>query len=300
VAAIARVVIAGGCWGLAAIIAKVGFDRGIPPIRMAEARVLVALALLLCILTAGRRDLLRPPRGTLPILIGFGLSTALVNAAYYIAIDRLAVGVAISLQYTAPVLLLGLAAATAGRKPGRVAWVAAAFTLVGAALVSRAVDGLHGVDGIGLLAALASALMFASYLLTAEAAGRRGAHPATTLLWGFTVAVVFWAFASPWWSWPLARLTESKVSLSVIGVGTVGTLIPFFLAVGAVRVLPPATAGIAATSEPPFAAAFAWIFLGQHLTAVQIAGGGLVLVGVALAQRIPVIRSSTLPLEVTP
>jgi drug/metabolite transporter (DMT)-like permease len=300
VAAIVRVVVAGGCWGLAAIIAKVAFDRGVPPIRMAEARVLVALVLLLCILLAGRRDLLRPPLRTMPILIGFGLSTALVNAAYYVAIDRLAVGVAISLQYTAPVLLLAAAAAATGRKPGRMAWVAAGLTVAGAALVSRALNGLHGVDGVGLLAALASALMFASYLLTAEAAGRRGVHPATTLFWGFTVAVIFWAFASPWWSWPVAKLAEAKVALSVVGVGTVGTLVPFFLAVGAVRVLPPATAGIAATSEPPFAAAFAWIFLGQHLTAIQIAGGVLVLVGVALAQRIPVIRPSAISLEVTP
>src|SRR5207249_807058 len=35
VAAAARVVVAGGCWGLAAVIAKIAFDRGVPPTRMA-------------------------------------------------------------------------------------------------------------------------------------------------------------------------------------------------------------------------------------------------------------------------
>ncbi len=64
-----------------------------------------------------------------------------------------------------------------------------------------------------------------------------------------------------------------------------GTLIPFFLAVGAVRVLSPATAGIAATSEPPFAAAFAWVFLGQALTGAQLVGMAMVVVAVILAQR---------------
>jgi len=70
----------------------------------------------------------------------------------------------------------------------------------------------------------------------------------------------------------------------VAGVGLLGTLLPFGLAVGAVRVISAATAGIAATAEPVFAAAFAWLLLGQHLGLAQLAGGGLVVVGVVLAQ----------------
>ena len=62
---------------------------------------------------------------------------------------------------------------------------------------------------------------------------------------------------------------------------------PFFLAVGAVRLLSPATAGVAATVEPPAAAFFAWVFLGQRLAPVQLLGGALVLAGVALAYRVP-------------
>jgi drug/metabolite transporter (DMT)-like permease len=74
------------------------------------------------------------------------------------------------------------------------------------------------------------------------------------------------------------------VLLAVIGVGLVGTLLPFFLAVAAVRVVSAATAGIAATFEPVFAATFAWLLLGQHLRPVQLAGGLLVVAGVVLAQ----------------
>jgi hypothetical protein len=51
-----------------------------------------------------------------------------------------------------------------------------------------------------------------------------------------------------------------------------------------VRVISAATAGIAATAEPVFAAAFAWLLLGQRLTPAQVAGAGLVVVGVVLAQ----------------
>jgi len=303
------VVVAGACWGLAAVIAKIAFDRGVPPTRMAEARVVVAFVVLVLILAFARRDLFRPPRGSLGILAAFGLCVALVNGSYYVAIDRLAVGVAISLQYTAPVLLLALAALTRFRRsrsgaeaggPRRTAWIAAAVTLAGATLVSQAYRGFGRLDGVGLVAAVGSAVFFAGYLVTAEAAGRRGADPATVLVWGFVFAILFWSFAAPWWSWPVGKLADVHVVLAVVGVGLVGTLIPFFLAVGAVRVLSPATAGIAATVEPPFAAGFAWLFLGQHLSAVQIAGGLLVVAGVAISQRAPAAKTEAVAVEVAP
>jgi drug/metabolite transporter (DMT)-like permease len=289
--AVVRVVAAGTCWGLAAVMAKVAFDRGVPPIRMAEARVVVAFVVLAAILLAWRRDLLRPPPESRGALVGFGICVAGVNAAYYIAIDRLPVGVAVSLQYTAPVLLLGLSAVMAlsrhQQRPGRLAWMAAALTLAGAVLVSQAYRGLGHVDVRGLGAAVASCALFAGYLLSASSAGRRGAQPATVLFWGFVVALAAWSVVSPWWSWPVDMLHQPAVAWAVLGVGLVGTLLPFFLAVGAVRVLTPATAGIAATVEPPAAALFAWVFLGQHLSAVQLIGGVLVVAGVALAYRVP-------------
>jgi drug/metabolite transporter (DMT)-like permease len=324
--ALLRVVAAAACWALAAVLAKYVFDRGVPPVRLAEARVAVAVAVLAPLLVWRRPRLLRPPPGTLPLLAGFGACVAAVNLSYYLAIDHLPVGVAVSLQYTGPAMVLavtalaGRAAAPPGSpvggdaggsaprvggaprtppdrpghppgvprtppgRPGRVAWVAAAITLAGAVLVSRALEGLAGLDVAGVAAGLASAVTFAAYLLTAELAGARGAHPATTLLWGFLSSVAIWSLVAPWWSWPVAALRDPGVAAAVVGVGLVGTLLPFALAVGAVRVISAATAGIAATSEPVFAAAFAWVLLDQRLAPPQLAGGALVVAGVVLAQ----------------
>ena len=105
---------------------------------------------------------------------------------------------------------------------------------------------------------------------------------------------------APWWSWPYSVLNQPKVAISVLAVGLVGTLVPFFLAVGAVRVLSPATAGIAASVEPPAAAFLAWVFLGQHLTAVQIVGGALVVMGVILAHRTAALSPEALSVEASP
>ena len=278
------VVLAAFCWGIAAILAKGAFELGIPAARMSEARVAVAGIPLIGYLAWRRRDLLRPPRAARLPIIGFGIGVVAVNWAYYTAIDRLPVGVAISIQYIAPVLVLLLTALVAGRAPGWLTGTAGVLTLIGAVLVSGAYAGLRDLDGLGVAAAFGSALAFALYLLTAEAAGRRGAHPATVLTLGFGVAAVVWGIALPWWGWPVDRLADPQIALRVLGVGVVGTLVPFMLAVSAVRVISAGVAGIAATTEPVFASGLAWLLLGQALGLPQLLGGGLVVVGVVLAQ----------------
>ena len=296
--ATAAVVVAAFCWGLSAIFAKGAFESGIPPERMAEARIAVAGMLLLGFLLVARRDLLRVPAGALAPAVVFGVSLVLVNLSYYIAIDRLPIGVAIALQYTAPVLVLGVTGLLVGRAPGVLVWVAGLLTLAGAVLVSGAYAGFGGVDSVGLLAGFGSAVSFAMYLLSAEAAGRRGAHPATVLAVGFVVAAAIWSVAVPWWTWPFAHLSDPANTLRVLGVGVVGTLLPFLLVLAALRVISSALAGIAATFEPVFASGLAFLLLGQGLTVPQLLGGALVVVGVVLAQATRGEPAESIPVEV--
>lgn len=296
--ATAGVVTAAFCWGLAAIFAKGAFERGISPAQMSEARVAVAGVLLLAFLAVVRRDLLAPPRAALLPGALFGISLVLVNLSYYVAIDRLTVGVAISLQYTAPVLVLALAAVVGRRAPRPALWLAGGLTLCGAVLVSGAYAGFGGVDGLGIAAGFGSAIAFTGYLLSAEAAGRRGSHPASTLAVGFVVAALVWSIALPWWTWPAGTLSDPQITLRVLGVGIVGTLVPFLLAVSAVRVISSALAGIAATFEPVFASALAWLLLGQGLSLPQLAGGVLVVAGVILAQVVRDDPAASIPVEV--
>ena len=110
-------VIAAGCWAANAVIATGAFERGVTPAQLAQARVVVALVPLALVLVVARRDLLRPPRGSVPALLSFGASMVVVNVSYYVAIDRVPVGVAISFQYTAPVLILAGVALITRRSP---------------------------------------------------------------------------------------------------------------------------------------------------------------------------------------
>ena len=277
-------VVAAFCWGLNAVFAKGAFEAGIPPARMAEARTAVAGIPLIAYLALRRRDLLIPRRATIGPIVLFGLGLVAVNWSYYTAIDRIPVGVAISLQDTAPVLVLVGVALISRRSPGWIVWGAGLLTLIGAVLVSGAYNGLRDLDGLGVAAGIGCAIAFGLYLLSAEAAGRRGGHPATVLAGGFVVASIVWGILLPWWNWPVDRLVDPEIALRVLGVGLVGTLFPFLLVVNALRRLPAAVAGIAATTEPVFAAGLAWLLLNQSLSALQLLGGGLVVGGVALAQ----------------
>ena len=277
-------VVAAFCWGLNAVFAKGAFEAGIAPERMAQARTAVAGIPLLAYLVLFRRDLLVPPPATRGPILLFGIGLVAVNWAYYTAIDRIPVGVAISLQDTAPVMVLLGVAVVARRSPAGLLWVAALLTLLGAVLVSGAYDGLRGLDGFGVAAGFASAVAFAVYLLSAEAAGARGGHPATVLAGGFVVASIVWGVLLPWWGWPIDRLADPEIALRVLGVGLVGTLFPVLLVVNALRTLSAAVAGIAATTEPVFAVGLAWLLLGLSLGVVQLLGAGLVVAGVVLAQ----------------
>ena len=287
-------VVAAACWALNAVIAADTFGHGISPEHLAESRVIVALVPLAAYLAIARRDLLVPPRSAWPPIAAFGACIVAVNFAYYVAIERVPVGVAIALQYTAPVLILVGAALVTGRAPRRAAWAAGGLTLIGAALVGGVLGAgqargdvagsAAGLDGLGLLAGTLAAVTFAGYLVSAEIAGRRGAHPVTTLFGGFVVAALLWTVVLPVWSWPFHLLADPQIALRVLSIGLIGTLLPFGLTVAALRILSSSVAGIATTMEPVLAAALAWLLLGQQLSTMQLAGGGLVVAGVLIAQ----------------
>jgi drug/metabolite transporter (DMT)-like permease len=64
----------------------------------------------------------------------------------------------------------------------------------------------------------------------------------------------------------------------------IGTILPFFLLVSALRHLPATRVGIIAMLEPVGATSVAWAWLNESLGALQLVGAAIVLVGIVLAQ----------------
>ncbi|MGH2787673.1 MAG: EamA family transporter [Actinomycetota bacterium] len=277
---------AAALWAVAAAVASDLFDAGVPPVELAAARSVIA-ALGLGAIALARRRTGGPRTGSgavgLPHLIALGLSIALVNAAYYLAIDRLAVAVAIVLQYTAPALVVTYTALSARRAPSLEILAAVAAAVAGVVLVAEVFGGdLGTLDGLGIVFGLCSAVLFATYTLLSEPAGTAWG-PIDAMFRAFVVAAIAWVLFQIPRGMPDELLDPANIP-RVVFVGLFGTLAPFLLYVWAIQVVRPERATIAATLEPVLAAIIAWVWLGQELSAMQISGGLLVIAAVALLQ----------------
>jgi drug/metabolite transporter (DMT)-like permease len=270
-------------FSLNGVMARYLLDDGVDAARLSQLRSAGAWLLLLAVLGTARRDLLRVERRELPGLALLGVvGLAGVHATYFLAIDRLEIGPAVTIQYLAPLLLLVWLRTVHGRRIAPSLWGAVALSLAGCFLVVRAYD-LGGLDAVGVVAAFGSTLTFAVYMVGSERAGERH-EPVTTLFWVFGFATVFWALVTPWWSFPWDGLDSPRNVLLGAGLIVAGTLLPFICIVASLRHIPAPRAAVIATLEPVLAAVFAWIVLDEDLAAVQIAGGLVVLAAVAWVQ----------------
>jgi drug/metabolite transporter (DMT)-like permease len=201
------------------------------------------------------------------------------------------IGVSLVIQYLAPALLLIWAAAVQGVRPPKALWGAVALSVAGCALVVDAPSGTDNLDTIGVLAALAGAVTLAIYLTSSQRAGERY-DAFTTLTYGFGFATLFWLIVQPVWSFPWELLDSARNLALALGVAVIGTLVPFLLIVTALRHLPAANVAVVATLEPVLGSILAWVLLDQSLSAIQIAGGVVVLAAVTWVRRTPWTSSS--------
>ena len=264
-------------WGVSGAVAADAFEE-VAPTRVAQVRSLVALAFLFPY--AWRRGLLRT-HGAGRQLVAFGLILATVHVTYYWALQRLGVGPGVTVQFLGPVLVLVWMAVAQKRRVPRPLWLAGLAALIGTVMVTRAWD-VGQLDIVGMVAGLASAVTFGAYLLMGEYLTKR-LSAVTLLTYGFLVAAVFWAIAQPLWDFPTALSPKAWIELLWVGVG--GTMIPFLATMAALKRASAGLVGVVASIEPVVAAGTAWLFLSQSLVAIQITGGLLVVVAVAVVQR---------------
>jgi len=289
-------VLAATCmWGINGTVSKAILSSGLSSLRLTEVRSTGAAVALGTALLIARPRRLRIRRSELLFLAVFGiLGLALVQWLYFFAIHRLQIGIALVIQYLAPVLIALWARFVAKEPVRRRIWVAIVLALGGLSLVVDLWRGFS-LDTLGTAAALGAAVAFALYILLAERAVARR-DPVSLLCLGFAVAALFWAVIQPWWSFP-AGIVDDRVRLDGVLLATttpiwllmltmivVGTILPFLLLVGALRHVSATRVGVTAMFEPVAGALVAYAWLGESLSAAQLIGGAVVLGGILLAQ----------------
>jgi drug/metabolite transporter (DMT)-like permease len=284
-------------WSLNAVVAKIALDSaGLSSLRLAQVRATGSALILAAAVALLRPASLRVRGREIAFLALFGvLGLGFVQLFYFIGIRRLQIGIALVVQYLAPVFVALWARFFVHEPVRRRLWSAIALSLVGLTFVVELWSG-PALDGVGVVACLGAAVTYACYVLMAERSLEGGRDVYSLLAWGFGFAGLFWAFVQPWWRFPLEVVNGSAPLLGRLDHVTVpvwlllgyvvvfGTVVPFVLFVSALHHVPATRVTIVAMLEPVLAAVFAWIWLEEELGSLQILGGLTVLGGVLLAQ----------------
>ncbi|HET9779865.1 MAG TPA: EamA family transporter, partial [Propionibacteriaceae bacterium] len=235
-----------------------------------------------------------PTRGQSARMLAYGVvAIALAQLCYFSAVQYLSVGVALLLEYLAPVLLIGWHWARKHRRPAWSVLVGAGLSIIGLAFVLDLRDGLM-LNPIGVAWGLGAALCLCVYFLLSEDEGNAAPiHPLllTTAGTGIGAAVLLAAAAAG--ILPLAA-SEGVVILADQAVGwwlpvllliLVSAALAYPCGIVAVRRLGSSLASFVSLTEVIFAVVFAFVLLGQRPGPIQLLGGALILAGIALVQR---------------
>jgi drug/metabolite transporter (DMT)-like permease len=265
--------------------------------RLAQVRALGTFFLLFLITFIQDRNSLKAERREIPTLIFYGVfGYAMVQLGYFIGISR---GVPLSLvliiEFTAPIWIVLWIKFVRKSVVAKDMWVAIALSLLGLIMVAKVWQGF-AFDLIGSLGALGAAMALAVYFLMSQSQGTKRSAQAM-VVWGMGVAGLFWSLVLPIWNFPTAIFTteinlQGRFSdysapgwLLIAYIIVFGTLVPYLFVVGGIRRLSASTSSVIGMLEPVIAGVFAWIWLSQSWSAIQLFGGAIVLIGIYIADR---------------
>ena len=280
------------------IVAKSIMLTGMDASRLSQLRVSAAFLVLLAYFAIRQPSRLRLRRSEIVLLLGYGIAgLAMTQWAYFMSLRTLPVGLALLIEFTAPIMV-ALWVRFGLRQPVRNAvWVALAIALIGLAAVAQIWQGFT-LDARGVFFAFMAAIALAIFYLLGDVQMRKPnpRDPGSLTMWAFGAGAAFWAIVQPWWSFPWESLQAISPSLGtaawtlpVWGLATwmvlLGTVIPFWLVLASLTYLRASQASVVGMTEPLIAIAIAWVILGESMTALQIVGALCVLGGVLLAER---------------
>jgi len=312
------VVVSAVGYGSGTVLAAPIYATGVDWLTLVAWRFLIGAALgwIWVLVSASRRAGVRR-LGRRQVLVALGLGALFTGNAgtYYASLESVPAALAGVLVYTYPVIVAVLSLRFATRLPGRRPWIALALAVVGSVLALGGIDVRSAPPLPGLLLVWASALIYSVWIiLSARLSGERqhrlateapaaatspvGDAAVTTAVMMTATAVVFAGAAVltgrpvdppsiPGAAWPLLLAIGLLASFLAIQTFYAGT-----------RRIGAAKAALISTVEPPIIVVLAWLFLGQTLAPIQLAGAGLILVGVIIAQTSP--RASGAPEPATP
>jgi len=282
---------AASSFGMSGAWARGLIDAGWTPGAAVAARVWVAALILLVptILTMrGRWGLLRRNAG---MIVAYGLLAVTATQLFYFqAVAVMDVGIALLIEYTAPVAVVLWLWARRGEKPTGRSILGAVIAFVGLVLMLDVLTGAR-VDGAGILWALAAMVGAATYFVL-SAREDTGLPPIALagvgLLLGavgLTIAGLLGILPMTWSFDDVAyRFGTVPWFVPVLAIGLLATALAYVLGIASTRMLGSRLASFVALAEVVAAMLFGWLLLDQLPVGIQLIGAVLVLVGVVVVK----------------
>ena len=278
-------------FGMSGAWARGLIDAGWTPGAAVTARVWVA-ALVLLVPTVlslrGRWAVLGKNAG---MVAAYGLlAVTATQLCYFQAVAVMDVGLALLIEYTAPIAVILWLWLRRGERPSRRSVIGAAIAFVGLVLMLDIITGAE-VDVAGILWALAAMVGAATYFLLSAKADT-GLPPIALAGGGLLLGAIALTVAGLAGILPVAWTTDDITYrfgtvpwfVPVLAIGLVATALAYVLGIASTRMLGSRLASFVALSEVVAALLFGWLLLGQLPDLLQALGGALVLVGVVVVK----------------
>jgi inner membrane transporter RhtA len=192
-------------------------------------------------------------------VIPYGLSLGAMNLIFYLAIERIPIGLAVTLEFIGPLLVAVL---------GSKRWIDFFWVLLAAAgIVLIAPWTNNGIDTLGVLFALLAGAFWAAYIVLGGKISKimkGGDAVAIGMLFGSALIVPFGILGNG-----LSNLTPQFLGLGV-ALALLSSAIPFTLEMKALGQLPARTFSILMSLEPAAASICAFLFLQEYLSSNEI------------------------------
>ena len=251
-------------------VAKTLFDD-IGPGGTAWLRVLFAAVILMLI---WRPSIAGRSRADLGLAVAYGFALVAMNLSFYEALDRIPLGIAVTIEFVGP---LGVAI-VASRRALDLVWVA----LAAAGILLLSDFGTADLDGLGVALALLAGCFWAAYILLAARVGQAYAG-------GQGIALGMAAGALMLLPVGVADAGSELFTAEVLAIGlavaVLSSAIPYTLELEALRRMPAGVFGVLMSLEPAAAALAGFLVLDQGLATREVVAIALVVAASAGAAR---------------
>jgi drug/metabolite transporter (DMT)-like permease len=280
------------CFGTSGSFATPLISTGWSPGAAVTVRIAVAGLLLVApaILSLRGRWSTVPRNGWMVLAYGL-IAVAGGQLFYFNALQTLSVGVALLLEYLGMLMVVGWLWIRHRQRPGRLTVGGAGLAVAGLVLVLNVIGGGARLDVAGVLWGLAAAVGLASYFVM-SARLDSGLPPVALACGGLLVGAVCMLVLGALGALPM-HVSSRDVTIAgrevpwwvpLLGLAVIAAAVAYGAGIAAVRRLGAKLGSFVALTEVLFAVVFAWLLLGQLPAPIQLAGGVLIVAGVALVR----------------